>query len=69
MEKQKLSKKVGCISCGCLHFYDEKNPNAAWKCSREGCGTTGKENFEVISEEEIKALSIQNVKIQAVNKG
>ena len=67
MEKKKLSKKVGCVFCGWLHFYDENNPDAPWKCSREGCGNTGKENFEVISEEEIKALNIQDVKIQAVN--
>ncbi len=68
MEKQKSSKKFACLPCGCLHFYDEANPNAAWKCSREGCGATGKENFEPISEEEITVLGIQDVKIQAVNR-
>lgn len=67
MEKQKSSKKVACLPCGCLHFYDESHPNAPWKCTREGCGTTGRENFELISEEEINALGIQGVKIPAVN--
>lgn len=67
MGENKLSKKVACLPCGCLHYYDENMPNAAWRCSREGCGTTGKENFEFISEEEINALGIQDVKIPPVN--